>query len=63
MDPSILDHTVEMGETKRIALVAHDYRKKDLLEWVRSNRDVLQQHELFGTGTTGGLIQEETGLN
>lgn len=62
MDPSILDHTVEMGETKRIALVAHDYRKKDLLEWVRSNHNVLQNHELFGTGTTGGLIQSETGL-
>lgn len=62
MDPSILDHTVEMGETKRIALVAHDYRKKDLLEWVRGHRDILQHHELYGTGTTGGLIQSETGL-
>ncbi|MEX0594151.1 MAG: methylglyoxal synthase [Balneolaceae bacterium] len=63
MDPSILDHTVTMGETKRIALVAHDYRKKDLLEWVRSNHEVLQHHELFGTGTTGGLISSETGLD
>lgn len=62
MDPSILDHTIEMGETKRIALVAHDYRKKDLLEWSRSHREILQQHQLYGTGTTGGLIQKETGL-
>ncbi len=48
---------------KRIALVAHDNKKKDLLEWVRYNRQTLQQHDLMATGTTGRLIQEEVGLS
>lgn len=48
-----------LPERKRIALIAHDNRKADLLEWARFNRDTLAQHELFGTGTTGGLIQRE----
>ncbi len=48
---------------KRIALVAHDNKKKDLLEWVRFNRQTLQQHELMATGTTGRLVQEEVGLS
>lgn len=48
---------------KRIALVAHDARKQDLLEWVQYNRGTLSEHLLFGTGTTGSLIAEETGLS
>jgi len=48
---------------KRIALVAHDARKQDLLEWVQYNRGALSEHLLFGTGTTGSLIAEETGLS
>lgn len=43
---------------KRIALVAHDNKKNDLLEWARYNRDLLVQHELFATGTTGRLMSE-----
>ncbi|HYM62585.1 MAG TPA: methylglyoxal synthase [Thermoanaerobaculia bacterium] len=43
---------------KRIALVAHDNKKKDLLEWARYNRDLLAYHELFATGTTGVLLEE-----
>ena len=42
-----------------IALVAHDGRKKELIEWVRYNFQTLSQHKLFATGTTGKLIQEE----
>jgi methylglyoxal synthase len=42
---------------KRIALVAHDNKKKDLLEWARFNRDLLVQHELCATGTTGMLLE------
>lgn len=61
--PSILSHTKEMGEKKRIGLVAHDFRKRDLLDWVDYNRDILKQHTLFGTGTTGGLIEKQLGLN
>ena len=43
---------------KRIALVAHDNRKKDLLEWAKFNRDLLATHELCATGTTGVLVEE-----
>lgn len=47
---------------KRIALVAHDGRKGDLVEWVKHNRDELARHDLYGTGGTGALIASETGL-
>ena len=43
---------------KRIALIAHDYKKDDLTEWAKTNRAVLIQHELFATGTTGSLLQQ-----
>ena len=43
---------------KRIALVAHDNRKKDLVEWVEWNFETLIEHELVCTGTTGGLVEE-----
>ncbi|PWT87770.1 MAG: methylglyoxal synthase [Blastocatellia bacterium] len=51
-----------MKPEKRIALVAHDNKKKDLLEWVRYNRVLLAEHQLFATGTTGMLIEEELGI-
>ena len=47
---------VKMENVKKIVLIAHDSRKKDLLEWVQFNRDVLREHQLFATGTTGALI-------
>lgn len=53
---------VPMGTRKRIALIAHDHRKQDLLEWARFNRGSLAEHELFGTGTTGQMIGDELGL-
>jgi len=43
---------------KRIALVAHDNRKKDLVEWVEWNHEILIKHHLICTGTTGKLIDE-----
>lgn len=51
-----------IGIKKRIALVAHDNKKKDLLEWARFNRETLSRHHLFGTGTTGGLLENVLGL-
>ena len=39
-----------------IALVAHDGRKQELIEWVKYNLDTLSQHNLFATGTTGKLV-------
>lgn len=47
---------------KSIALVAHDSRKSELLEWTRRNIVELRKHHLFATGTTGNLIHSETGL-
>jgi methylglyoxal synthase len=47
---------------KRIALVAHDHEKDSLLAWAHVHRDALAKHELFGTGTTGGLIADALGL-
>jgi methylglyoxal synthase len=53
---------VKMKARKNIALIAHDNRKQDLLEWVKYNKGSLKEHNLFATGTTGSLINEETGL-
>ncbi len=47
---------------KRIALVAHDNRKKDMLEWAEFNQGTLSRHVLYGTGTTGRLVEERLGL-
>ena len=44
---------------KRIALVAHDNKKADLLDWARYNRGTLSRHTLLGTGTTGALLESE----
>ena len=49
---------VQMKTRKRIALVAHDNKKRDMIDWVKYNKPLLKQHELFATGTTGSLIKE-----
>jgi len=48
---------------RKIALIAHDNQKLELLEWARWNRDLLAGHELFATGTTGRLLETELELN
>ena len=48
---------VVMGKRKKIALVAHDHRKEDLLQWVMFNKYLLSLHELYATGTTGKIIE------
>jgi methylglyoxal synthase len=53
---------VPMLENKKIALVAHDNKKQDLLEWARYNRVLLAHHEVFATGTTGEMLEKELGF-
>ncbi len=47
---------------KHIALVAHDNCKPELVRWVKENKDKLQRHFLYATGTTGSILSKETGL-
>ncbi|GAB4451765.1 MAG: methylglyoxal synthase [Anaerolineae bacterium] len=54
--------TLPIGPSKRIALIAHDNKKQDLLEWATFNRDVLARHTLMATGTTGKLIEQALGV-
>ena len=58
----MLPTRISMHRRKRIALIAHDNRKNDLLEWARYNHGTLGRHELFATGTTGKLLESELGL-
>src|SRR3990167_8603274 len=59
-----MDHVCKkMKPKKRIALVAHDHKKEDLLEWARYNRLLLAQHELYASGTTGRLLEDLVGLH
>lgn len=53
---------MKLTRRKRIALIAHDRMKKDLIEWVEFNKGTLSRHELYATGTTGTLIEERTNL-
>ncbi len=52
----------KLGKQKHIALVAHDNRKQDLINWVKSKSGILSRQFLCGTGTTAQLITENTGL-
>lgn len=51
-----------IGKQKRIALIAHDGKKQELVDWCERNKEILQRHFLCGTGTTARLIAERTGL-
>jgi methylglyoxal synthase len=51
-----------VGRRKRIGLVAHDNKKRDLIEWSRYNRILLEGHDLVATGTTGTLLEEAIGV-
>lgn len=53
---------IAMGYDKKIALVAHDNKKSDLLQWAKYNRTLLAHHELYATGTTGTALEREIGL-
>jgi methylglyoxal synthase len=51
-----------MEPDKKIALVAHDNKKHDLVEWARFNRDLLAHHRVYATGTTGTILEKELGF-
>lgn len=53
---------IVMVQDKKIALVAHDNKKRDLLEWAKFNRDLLAHHEVYATGTTGETLERQLGM-
>ena len=54
--------TLTIGKQKNIALIAHDNKKADLINWCAQNKEILSQHFLCGTGTTARMITDKTGL-
>lgn len=54
--------TLTLEATKDIALIAHDNKKQDLIEWCCQHHDILEKHRLCGTGTTARMITDQTGL-
>lgn len=54
--------TMTIGKQKNIALIAHDNKKPDLIEWCKENKDILKNHFLCGTGTTARMITDHTDL-
>ena len=53
---------IGMSHEKKIALVAHDNKKRDLVEWAKFNRVLLAHHQIYATGTTGKILEKELGL-
>ncbi|MBK7319436.1 MAG: methylglyoxal synthase [Anaerolineales bacterium] len=53
---------ITIERDKKVALVAHDNKKKDLVEWAKYNRDLLAHHTVYATGTTGALLEQELGF-
>lgn len=54
--------TLTIGKQKNIALIAHDGKKAEMIEWCAKHKELLSQHFLCGTGTTARMITERTGL-
>lgn len=54
--------TLTIKKQKNIALIAHDNKKRDLIEWCQTYKNVLEKHNLYGTGTTSRMITDNTGL-
>jgi methylglyoxal synthase len=51
-----------LGPRKKVGLVAHDSKKRDLVDWVTFNRGLLAKHNLVATGTTGAQLEEALGI-
>jgi methylglyoxal synthase len=60
MNDGFITFTIEKQKT--IALIAHDGKKQELIDWCAENQDILKNHFLCGTGTTARLVAEKTGL-
>jgi len=60
MNSDIITFTI--GRQKNIALIAHDGKKPELIQWCQDNKEILKQHFLCGTGTTARMITEKAGL-
>ena len=54
--------TLTIERQKNIALIAHDSKKAEMIEWCNDNKDILKNHFLCGTGTTARMIADKTGL-
>jgi methylglyoxal synthase len=54
---------IAMTHDKKIALIAHDHKKRDLMEWAKFNRTLLVRHRIYATGTTGAILERELGFN
>ena len=54
--------TLTIGKQKNIALIAHDNKKAELIAWCETNKEILKNHFLCGTGTTARMITDQTGL-
>ncbi|SEW23816.1 methylglyoxal synthase [[Clostridium] fimetarium] len=54
--------TFTIGVQKKIALIAHDGKKPELMQWCEDNKEILKQHSLCGTGTTAKMVTDRTGL-
>jgi len=54
---------IPMEHDKKIGVVAHDNKKQDLVEWAKFNRTLLAHHNVYATGTTGRILEQELGLN
>jgi methylglyoxal synthase len=56
-------HYQPVSKQKGIALVAHDSKKSALAEWAHYNRELLREHRLYATGTTGAVLEEKIGID
>jgi len=62
MTPAIPQITITLPTKTSIALVAHDNKKRDSIEWAMFNSKLLAQHDIYATGTTGALLSEKLGI-
>ena len=60
MDKDLI--TLTIGQTKNIAIIAHDGKKQEILDWCEWNKEILSKHFLCGTGTTARMITDRIGL-